>query len=145
MELQLRNGLGAFDTRLKEVERGNQGVGKTTKSPTTTKSSTIDLRQQAQAPPAETIDITADDNEADDDDDNKERPEGKSRVIVPDGTPDGTVVFLPIPYAEQLAKQRMGLKLLKQDVRPAGVGINPYEKKIVPGRTGRRVRNHPQA
>jgi len=93
MELQLRNGLGTFEARLKEVERAKSGDVKTAKSPTTTKASTIDLRQGGQEPPPETTDVTADpgdENEVgDDDDDNKEPPEGQSRVIFPDGTPDG--------------------------------------------------------
>ncbi len=143
MELQLCNGLGAFDARLKEVERAKSGDVRTAKSTTTTKSGTIDLRQGvAEPPPPETIEITedpGDENEVGDDDENKEPPEGKSRVIVPDGTPDGKVVFLPTPYAEKLAKQHQGLRLLKQDVRPAEVGINPYEKKTVLRRTGRMV------
>jgi len=81
------------------VEQGKSDQNKQSKSQSTTKTSTFDLRQAIQAPPPETIDITADqgddDNEGDDDDDNKEPPEGKSRVIFPDGAPDGKVVFLP--------------------------------------------------
>ena len=138
MELQLKNGLGVFESRLKEVERAKSGGVKDPKSPTTTKAGTIDLRQGGQAPPPATIEITedpGDETEVGDDDENKEPPAGKSRVIFP----DGQVAFIPTPYAEQLARQRKGLRLLKQDVRPAGVGNNPYEKKIVLGRTGRRV------
>ncbi len=77
MELQLRNGLGAFDTRLKNMERAGGSGSKRSKSTTTTESGTIDLRQAVQAPPPpETIDITADqggdnDNEGGDDDDDE--------------------------------------------------------------------------
>lgn len=138
MELQLKNGLGAFDTRLKEVERVGGSGSKGSKSPTTTKTVTFDLRQEAQAPPPETIEITedpGDDNEADDDDENKEPPEGKSKVIFP----DGQVAFIPTPYAEQIAKNQKGLTLLKQDVdKVAGVGENPYNKEIVLTGTGTR-------
>lgn len=142
MRKELKNELGTINTRLKSVEQARPVNNKGSTSPPSTKTGTIDLRQGAQEPPPETVDITADDgdeNEGDDDDENKEPPEGQSRVIVPDGTPDGKVVFLPTPYAQQLAQQKKGLILLKQNVRPAGVGINPYEKKIVPRRTCRRV------
>ena len=119
---------------------GAKGSGSnTTESKPPPKTKTFDLRQEAQPPPDKVNDVTTDpgdENEVDDDDDEKkEPPEGKSRVIFP----DGQVAFIPTPYAEQLARQRKGLRLLKQDVRPAGVGNNPYEKKIVLGRTGRRV------
>jgi len=139
MELQLKNELGTINTRLKNVEQGKSVGNKQSKSLSTTNTGTIDLRQDAQAPPPETTEIMedpGDENEVDDDDENKEPPEGQSRVIVPDRTPDGKVVFLPTPYAEKLAKQHQGLRLLKQDVRPAEVGINSYEKKTVLRRTG---------
>ena len=142
MELQLRNGLGGFESRLKNLEQGKSVGHKAPKATPSTNTGTIDLRQEAQAPPPETIDITADqgdENEVGDDDDNKEPPEGQSRVIVPDGTPDGKVVFLPTPWAQQLAQQKKGLTLLKQDVdKVAGVGENPYEKQIVLTGTGTR-------
>ncbi len=141
MRIELKNGLGTFEARLKNVEQGKSNQDKGSKSQSMTKTGTIDLRQGRQDPPPATIENTedpGDENEGDDDDDNKEPPEGQSRVIVPDGTPDGKVVFLT-PYAEKLAKQHQGLRLLKQDVRPAEVGINPYEKKTVLRRTGSRV------
>ncbi len=136
LQLQLKNGLGAFDTRLKNVERAGRSGSKQTKSPTTTKTSTLDLRQEAQAPPpAETTEVT-DDQEEDDD---GEVPEGQTRVRVPDGTKDGFITFLPTPFAEQLAKQQKGLKLIRQDVdKVAGVGDNPYERKITLTGTGTR-------
>jgi len=109
MELHLKNQLGTINTRLKNVEQGVGTDNKGTKSQSTTNTGTLDLRQGVQEPPpAETIDITADqgddDNEgADDGDENKEPPEGQTRVIVPDRTKDGMITFLPTPYAEQLA------------------------------------------
>ncbi|MCZ6647663.1 MAG: hypothetical protein O7B30_00230 [Thaumarchaeota archaeon] len=51
MELQLRNGLGEFDTRLKNVERAGGSGSKQSKSSTTTESGTVDLKQGAQEPP----------------------------------------------------------------------------------------------
>ena len=48
MQLQLKNGLGAFETRLKEVEQGKSDQDKGTKSQSTTKTGTIDLRQGRQ-------------------------------------------------------------------------------------------------
>ena len=140
MELQLKNGLGVFDARLKEVERAKSGDVRTAKSTTTTKSGTIDLRQGvAEPPPPETTEITedpGDENEVgDDDDEKKEPPEGKSRVIFP----DGQVAFIPTPYAEQMAKNQKGLRLIEQDVkRVAGVGENPYQKEIILTGTGTR-------
>ncbi len=84
MEIHLRNGLGAFESRLKNVEQANQGGGKKAITQTTTKSGTLDLRQGVQEPPpAETIDITAEQGDDDDeggDDDDGEVPEGKTRV-----------------------------------------------------------------
>ncbi len=109
MELHLKNQLGTINTRLKNVEQAKSVDNKRTKSQSTTNTGTLDLRQGVQEPPpAETIDITADqgddDNEgADDGDENKEPPEGQTRVIVPDRTKDGMITFLPTPYAEQLA------------------------------------------
>ena len=83
MELQLCNGLGAFDARLKEVERAKSGDVRTAKSTTTTKSGTIDLRQGvAEPPPPETIEITEDPGDENEVDDDEKPPEGKSRVIL---------------------------------------------------------------
>ena len=138
MELQLKNGLGTFESRLKNLEQAKSVEHKAPKTTPSSNTGTIDLRQGAQASTPETTEITedpGDENEVDNDDENKEPPEGKSRVIFP----DGQVAFIPTPYAEQMAKNQKGLRLLQNDVDTvAGVGGNPYEKQIVLSGTGTR-------
>jgi len=58
MRSELRNRLGSINTRLKNVEQAKSVHDKQSKSLSITKTGTIDLRQGAQEPPPETIDIT---------------------------------------------------------------------------------------